>query len=79
MDRSLENLQTLVSDKRIAKAMKAREHEDIVLEEDNGEIRASGYFLEFSPPGFKTNIPNGPAGWLSVSLAEKICNLIFTS
>jgi len=37
MDGSLENLQTPVSDKRIAKAMKARNHEDVISEEDDSE------------------------------------------
>ena len=37
VDRPLENLWTLVADKQIAKAAKAGGHEDVVLEQDNGE------------------------------------------
>ena len=39
MDGPLESLQTLVGDKRIANAMKAGGHEDVVLEEDDGEYK----------------------------------------
>ena len=39
VDGPLENLYTPISDKRISKAMKARNHEDIVMEEDDGEYK----------------------------------------
>jgi len=47
VDGPLEDLQTLVEDKRIAKAMKAGGHEDIVLEEDDGEYKRRDTFLSF--------------------------------
>jgi len=37
LDGPIESLQTLVEDKWIARAMKTSKHEDVVLEEDNGE------------------------------------------
>ena len=37
MDGHLEDLQTPVLNKKIAKTMKAENHEDVVLEEDDGE------------------------------------------
>ena len=47
MDGPLKNLLTLVGDKRIAKAMKAGGHEDVVLEEDDGEYERGDTFLSF--------------------------------
>ena len=43
----LKNLQTLVEDKRSAKAMKAGWHEDVVLEEDDGECEREDTSLSF--------------------------------
>jgi len=37
VDGPFENLQTLVGDRRIAKAMEAGGHEDVILEEEDGE------------------------------------------
>ena len=45
VDGMVESLQTLVLDKRISKAMKAEEHEDVILEEDDGEYERGDTFL----------------------------------
>ena len=47
MDGPLENLQTLVADRQIAKAIKAGGHEDIVLEEDDCKYERGDTFLSF--------------------------------
>ena len=47
MDWPLEDLQTLVEDNRIAKAIKVGRHEDIVLEENDGEYYQGDTFLSF--------------------------------
>jgi len=47
VDGLLENLHTPVSDKWIARAMKAGSHEDIILEEDDGEYERGDTFLSF--------------------------------
>ena len=48
MDGPLEDLQTPVEDKRIAKAMKAGGHEDVILEEDDSEYQQGDTFLSFT-------------------------------
>ena len=47
MDGPLENLQTPVLDKMIAKAMEVGEHEDVVLEVNDGEYERGDTFLSF--------------------------------
>jgi len=47
VDKPLENLQTPVLDKRIARAMKMRNHEDVILEEDDAEYERGDTFLSF--------------------------------
>ena len=54
VDGSVENLQISVSNRRIAKAMKAGEHEDIILEEDNGEYERGDTFLSFHRQASRT-------------------------
>ena len=45
VDGMVESLPTLVLDKRISKAMKAEEHENVILEEDDGEYERGDTFL----------------------------------
>ena len=39
VDGPVENIQALVSERKIAKAMKVGNHEDVVLEENNDEYK----------------------------------------
>ena len=47
VDRPIENIQAPVSERKIAKAMRVENHEDIVLEEDDGEYERGNIFLSF--------------------------------
>ena len=44
-DGPVENIQALVSERKIAQAMKVRNHEDVVLEEDDGVYERGDVFL----------------------------------
>ena len=52
MDGPVEDLQAPVVEKKIAKAMKAGNHEDVVMEEDGDEYKQGDVFLSFTakPP-----------------------------
>jgi len=52
----IKNIQALISERKNAKAMKAGNHEDVVLEEDDGEYERGDVFLSFPLPGFKTDL-----------------------
>ena len=43
----IENIQASVSERKIAKAMRSGNHEDVVLEEDDGECERGDVFLSF--------------------------------
>jgi len=47
MDDPLKNLEAPIFDKNIAKAMKAGNHEDVVLKEEDGEYERGDVFLSF--------------------------------
>ena len=47
VDGPIEDVQALVAEKKIAKAMKVGNYEDIVLEEDDGEHEQGDVFLSF--------------------------------
>jgi len=47
LDGPLESRQTLADDKRITKAMRANDHEDVILEEDDRDYERGDIFLSF--------------------------------
>jgi len=47
LDGPLESLQTLMDDKRIAKVVRANDHEDVILKEDDGDFERGDVFLSF--------------------------------
>ena len=56
--------------------MREHDHEDVVLEEDDGIYEKGQYSQEFSSSGPSTDIPEGTFGRHSVGLIEEVCRAV---
>jgi len=71
LDGPLESRQTPADDKRIAKAMRVNDHEDVVLEEDDGDYERGDVFLSFHcqakiPISRKALLAGFLSAWLNI-------------
>ena len=75
MDGPVENIQDPVSERKIAKALKARNHGDVILKKADDEYEQGHVFTA----RLQDRTPDSAIGWLSLSLAEEVCDPITTS
>ena len=75
VDGPVEDLQVSVSEKKIAKAMKVENHEDVVMEEDGDEYKRGDVFLSFHHQASRLFL--GRCYWLVIF--QPVCDPLATS